>query len=212
MAITQKKYAAGIRLWHWTNMLIIGGSLLTVLLNSTLLDKHSNTDFIQQQLQSSGATLSATQAKGLANAFEDRVWDIHIYFGYFLAALLLYRFILEFFQPADQKFTNKLKLAYAYYFSSPDDEKKITRHNFLVKLAYTFFYVLLTIIVITGLSLSFGDNLRLASSISHNIKSVHGFCMYLMLAFILVHIAGVFLAERKDSKGIVSDMINGGNQ
>jgi Ni,Fe-hydrogenase I cytochrome b subunit len=35
--------------------------------------------------------------------------------------------------------------------------------------------------------------------------------MYLILAFIVVHLAGVFLAEiRKDSKGIVSDMINGG--
>jgi hypothetical protein len=27
-----------------------------------------------------------------------------------------------------------------------------------------------------------------------------------------VHIAGVFLAERKDSPGIVSDMVNGGRQ
>jgi len=30
------------------------------------------------------------------------------------------------------------------------------------------------------------------------------------LAFIIVHLAGVFLAERKNSRGIVSDMINGG--
>jgi cytochrome b len=36
--------------------------------------------------------------------------------------------------------------------------------------------------------------------------------MYLILAFIVVHLAGVFLAERKDSKGIVSDMINGGGE
>lgn len=42
------------------------------------------------------------------------------------------------------------------------------------------------------------------------IKSFHGFCMYLILIFIVVHIAGVLLAERKESKGIVSDMINGG--
>jgi cytochrome b len=35
--------------------------------------------------------------------------------------------------------------------------------------------------------------------------------MYLIIAFILVHLAGVFLAERKDEKGLVSDMINGGN-
>ena len=211
MAAT-KKNTPHIRLWHWTNALVISGSLLTVLINSTLLDKHSNTGFIQQQLQTSGTTLSAVQAKGLANAFEDKVWDIHIYFGYFLAALLLYRFIMEFFQPADQKFTKKLKRAYAYYFSSATDEKKIARHDFLVKLVYALFYILLTLIVSTGLLLTFDDNLGISRSVSHSIKSVHGFCMYLMLAFITVHIVGVFLAERKDGQGIVSDMINGGIQ
>jgi Ni/Fe-hydrogenase 1 B-type cytochrome subunit len=34
--------------------------------------------------------------------------------------------------------------------------------------------------------------------------------MYLFLVFIVVHLVGVFLAERKNSQGIVSDMINGG--
>jgi Ni,Fe-hydrogenase I cytochrome b subunit len=34
--------------------------------------------------------------------------------------------------------------------------------------------------------------------------------MYLIIAFIVVHLAGVFLAERKTDNGIVSDMINGG--
>jgi cytochrome b len=36
--------------------------------------------------------------------------------------------------------------------------------------------------------------------------------MYLVLAFIAVHLLGVFLAERNESKGIVSDMINGGRE
>ena len=44
----------------------------------------------------------------------------------------------------------------------------------------------------------------------HDVKEVHGFIMYLIIAFIVVHIAGVLLAERKNSKGITSDMINGG--
>ncbi|MGN8068828.1 hypothetical protein [Mucilaginibacter sp. 22184] len=44
----------------------------------------------------------------------------------------------------------------------------------------------------------------------HSVKEVHGFCMYLILAFIFVHLVGVFLAEHKSNKGIISDMINGG--
>jgi len=62
---------------------------------------------------------------------------------------------------------------------------------------------------VTGLCLAFEDDFAALKKI-HAIKEIHGFCMYLIIAFIVVHLAGVFLAERKDSPGIVSDMINGG--
>ena len=64
--------------------------------------------------------------------------------------------------------------------------------------------------VLTGLSLAFGRELGIPRNVSHSIKEVHGFCMYLVIAYIIVHIVGVILAERKRSSGIVSDMINGG--
>jgi Ni/Fe-hydrogenase 1 B-type cytochrome subunit len=63
--------------------------------------------------------------------------------------------------------------------------------------------------VVTGLCLVFEDDVPLLKSI-HAFRQIHSFTMYLILAFIIVHLAGVFLAERKDSAGIVSDMINGG--
>lgn len=44
----------------------------------------------------------------------------------------------------------------------------------------------------------------------HFIKEIHWFTMYLVIGFILVHIAGVLIGERKRHKGIVPDMINGG--
>lgn len=65
--------------------------------------------------------------------------------------------------------------------------------------------------VITGLSIAFDNELGLTKSFSHSLKEVHGFCMYLILGFIVLHLGGVFMAERKDKKGIVSDMIGGGN-
>ena len=73
------------------------------------------------------------------------------------------------------------------------------------------FYVLLLVIVATGLLLAFDDELGLSKATSHSVKEVHGFCMYPVLAFIAIHLVGVWMAERKaDGKGIVSDMINGG--
>jgi len=70
---------------------------------------------------------------------------------------------------------------------------------------------MLVIMVLTGLCLAFEDDVPMLKSI-HAFRQIHAFTMYLILAFITVHVVGVFLAERKDSGGIVSDMINGGKK
>lgn len=204
-----KKYSAPIRLWHWANAVVISGSLITVLINSTITDDHSISSFLKDELQKSNVSVSNDQARSVAGALSDRVWDVHVYFGYCLAALLLFRLLLEFFQLADQKVIRKIKSAYVQ-FNDIKQNRQETRHELAVKSLYAIFYVLLVIMVVTGLFLAFEDAMAPFKAIRHSVKSVHGFCMYLILGFIAVHIAGVFLAERKDNKGIVSDMINGG--
>jgi len=206
-----KKYSASLRLWHWANTIVISGSLITVLINSTLTDDHSTSSFIKDAFTKAGATVTADQAKSVAHALSDKTWDVHIYFGYALATLLLFRLILEFFQLADQKFIGKLKSAW-HQFQTIKRNREAARHELTVKAIYSVFYLLLIIMVVTGLFLAFEDALVAFKSIRHTVKSVHGFCMYLILAFIAVHLAGVFLAERKESKGLISDMINGGGE
>ncbi|WGQ10559.1 cytochrome b/b6 domain-containing protein [Pedobacter gandavensis] len=204
-----KKHSGALRLWHWLNLLVITGSLLTVLLNSTLFDVKSNTRYVQQQLQESGVSLSSAQAKGVAIGLEDQVWAIHIYVGYALAALFVFRLIAEFFQPGRQRFFSRLKSAYRTY-RTRSQKSTLALHDLTVKSLYLFFYLLLGIMTLTGLSMAFDQELGISKATSHSIKEFHGFCMYLILIFIVLHIVGVLLAERKESKGIVSDMINGG--
>lgn len=206
-----KKYSPSLRLWHWVNMIVISGSLITVLINATITDDHTSSAIIKTELQKSGATANDDQVRSAAHALSDSVWDIHKYFGYCLAGLLLFRLILEYFELADQKFMRRIKSAYMKY-NAVQKDRKTARHELVVKLIYSVFYVLLVIMVVTGLFLAFEDELRAYKAIRHSVKEVHSFCMYLVLAFITVHLAGVFLAERKDSKGIVSDMINGGSE
>ena len=203
-----KYYAASTRLWHWVNMLIISGSLITVLINATLLDR-SQRSFIKGQLLDVGASVTDKQAGSVAHGLEDQVWGIHIYFGYALAALFAFRLIAEFFLHPEQRLLPKLKKAYRYYFVLRK-ERAVAKHELAVKGLYVIFYLLLIIMVVSGLLLAFEDSTGISAAINHSIKEVHGFCMYLILAFVVIHIAGVFLAERKDGKGIVSDMINGG--
>ena len=204
-----KKYSFPLRLWHWLNAIVITGSLLTVLLNSTLLDRKNNAPFIKETLQKSGAVISDDQANSVAHDLGDKVWEIHTYFGYALVTLLVFRLVLEFFQLSDQKLIRGIKNAYQQYFITKK-QRELARHELVVKTIYAIFYLLLMIMAVTGLFLAFEDFFEPYKSIRHSVKEVHGFTMYLILGFITIHIIGVLLAERKDSKGIVSDMINGG--
>ena len=190
-----KKYSAMLRLWHWSNIVVISGSLVTVLINSTL--------FEDKILRSDNAS------KSLIEALEDKIWGVHIYFGYALAALFLFRIMLEFFQHPEERFFYHFEVAYRDYFILKHNSVS-AKHELMVRIIYLVFYGLLVIMAISGLILAFEDQLGLQKPVAHQVKEFHGFCMYLILVFILVHLTGVFIAERKNSKGIVSDMINGG--
>ncbi len=202
-----KKHSYHIRLWHWLNAIVICGSLFTVLLNSTIFDVRENANYIQDQLQKTGANVSHEQAKAVSHGMEDRIWDLHIYFGYALAALFLYRLVYGLTLKKNTGFFAKLKGTFQLYFTQ---RLKIDQYELGIRLLYLLCYVLLLLMVLTGFSVAFDEEIGLSREFSHTLKEIHGFCMYPILGFIVLHIAGVFLAERKNKKGIVSEMINGG--
>jgi thiosulfate reductase cytochrome b subunit len=168
----------------------------------------TNASLIENRLKEKGVEVSEDQARSVAFALSDKVWAVHTYLGYALAGLFLFRIILEFFELADQKLIHKIKTA-RHAFLSRQEDRISSRNEMLIKTLYAVFYVLLMVMVITGLCLAFRDNIPAIRKM-HFIKEVHGFTMYLIMAFIIVHIAGVLIGERKHHKGIVSDMINGG--
>jgi Ni/Fe-hydrogenase 1 B-type cytochrome subunit len=202
-----KKYSSGLRLWHWLSAVVISGSLLTVLANSTITDGRTNAGVIQKSFAEKNISISQDQARGAAHEISDKVWEIHTYFGYTLIALFIFRLALEFAHRADQKLIRKLKFAYVQLNGAHRNEAK---HEVVVKSLYITFYALLSIMAVTGLCMAFEDDVPALKI--HALREIHSFCMYLIIAFIIIHIAGVFLAETKDSRGIVSDMINGGGR
>ncbi|WDF54687.1 cytochrome b/b6 domain-containing protein [Mucilaginibacter sp. KACC 22063] len=204
-----KKYPRGIRLWHWLNALVISGSLITVLLNSTLLDRSNTSKVITSEAAKNGAVVSAQLSKGIAHELGDQVWNVHGYIGLILAALLIYRIIYELVQPVSQSLFKKISLA-RIGLKAGGEERQLARHELVVKLMYVGFYIVLIVMAITGCLLFFEDQLGLPKPVAHQIKEVHGALMYAVIAFIVVHIVGVILAERDRNPGIVSDMINGG--
>lgn len=204
-----KHNSAALRFWHWGNAIVISGSLITVLINSTVLKPRKSAPVVLAEIQKDNPGFTLDQARSAVGVLEDKVWDFHVYFGYGLAALLLLRILTELFDITDRKFINGFKKIW-HQFKTTKKEGQTAWHDLAVKSLYLLFYLLLVIMVVTGLCLAFDDTLNFPKSLQHSIKSVHGFCMYPILGFIVIHVAGVFLAERKDAKGIVSDMINGG--
>ncbi|TWI94777.1 Ni,Fe-hydrogenase I cytochrome b subunit [Mucilaginibacter frigoritolerans] len=203
-----KKYSPSIRLWHWSNAVIITGSLLTVLVNSTVLKPWANARLISDKLKEKGINVSDDQTRSAAFVLSDKVWAIHTYLGYVLVALLVFRIVIELFGLADKTLIGKIKAAKRSFLSTKEN-RIANRNEMLIKMLYILFYILLILMAITGLALAFSDNIPALKQM-HFIREVHEFTMYLVLGFIIIHIVGICIGERKRHKGIVSDMINGG--
>lgn len=205
----KKQYTSSLRLWHWLSALAITALLITVLINSTLLESERSDKSAPSIIGRNGIAVSPEQTAVVQHDLREQIWHLHTYIGYGLAALFLFRILLEFFEAADKRLINKIKKAYSLYFVIKK-ERELALHEFFVKMLYTIFYIILGVSVITGLCLAFRNDFAVIKA-ARWIKEVHEINMYLIIGFILVHLAGVYLAERnKDSKGIVSDMINGG--
>jgi|SRR6185312_15461788 len=204
------KHSVSLRIWHWSTFIIILGSLVTVLFAKTLFSAKDNASLVQQNLQKDNITVSSDQAKSVAHDFNDLIWHWHIYIGYVLAALLGFRILFEFFQPKEQKVIPILKNSLKYL-RMPGADKKETKHYIIVRCLYLFFYFSLLVQASTGLFMVYSDDVPGLKNIRHTAKDIHNIFMWVIISYIVIHISGVIIAELgKKDKGIVSDMIHGG--
>lgn len=203
-----QQHSAQLRIWHWLIFLFISASIVTVFLNSTLLSPRENVKLVQDQLQRKGIAVSVEQAFAVSHEYEDKMWELHKFIGFGIAFLLLARVAIEFTQPEDEKLTNRLKKVQEL--RATDDLNRAKYNHYLkVKMGYSLFFLLLFCMTLTGLGLAFGRDLGFSRGIHEVIKNVHAIIQFLLYAFIVVHLAGVILAENGKIKGIVSGMIHG---
>jgi len=208
LTIFHQKHSVAIRIWHWVLFLFISGSMITVLLASTLLDPHTNVGMIQEQLNKKGVIVTEEQAFAVTHKYEDLIWEIHKWIGIGLVILLLARMVIEFAVPADQKIRNRIKNAIGLY-NKFDKKQGEYLHYLSVKRVYMIFYLLLFCMSFTGLGLAFGHELHLSRPTHHFLKTIHNLGQYGMYAFVFIHLCGVIIAENNKIKGIVSGMIHG---
>ena len=203
-----QKHSALIRIWHWLTFLVIAGSILTVLINSTMLNPRDNIGLVQNQLKAKGVTVTEEQAFAVSHEYEDKMWDVHKLLGFGLAFLLVSRVLIELTLPGEEKIRTRIKTAIGLV--KLNDENKVEyRHYMNVKRVYLLFYLILLLMVLTGLGLAFGRDLGFTRELHNTVKTVHSILQYCMYAFVFIHLCGVIIAENGKFKGIVSGMING---
>lgn len=203
-----QQHSAMIRVWHWLTFIILSASIITVLLNSTLMNPRENISLVQEQLKEKGVTVTKDQAFAVTHEYEDKIWDVHKWLGYGLSFLLLSRILIEIVQPREERLRLRIKNAIGLY-KQNDATKPEYGHYIGVKWGYLFFYTLLLYMAVTGLGLAFGREVPFLGKIHRDLKEIHSFGQYLMYAFIFVHLCGVIISDNKNAKGIVSGMING---
>ena len=192
-----KKWSLNFRLWHWIHATVVLGLLGTVFLRKTFLSWRANSEILTTKLSSIDISVTADQAKMLAKSIRTPMWEWHILLGYALAALVVWRVALF--------FTDSGKQNYIHL-------KEENFHKKMVKLGYIGIYATLFFMSVSGLTIHFYELLTLTKDTAHNIKDIHELVFNVLLVFVPLHIAGVFVAENRDEKGILSDMVNGGEE
>jgi cytochrome b561 len=186
------KYSASFRLWHWLNAIVVLGLLGTVFLRKTFLSWRTNSELIMTKLSEFGVQITNDQAVSIAKSIRAGMWEWHIILGYALAFLVLYRIYLYFTNAkTKEKFSN------------------LSLHKKGVEVLYYVLYTTLFFMTLSGLFLVFYKDLGFSKDFAHTVKEIHELVFNFIMYFVILHIGGVVLAELKDEKGIISNMISG---
>ena len=204
---SNQRNSLAIRVWHWLTVIGFTASLITVLLGSTLFKTRYNISTVTDEISAKGGSVTSDQARSVAHAFSDKLWDTHKIIGYVLCFLLLSRLFIELGQKTDEKLLNRIHKALNFRTSNEKDIME-RNHYVLVKRGYLVFYGLFFCMAITGLILAFED-VDFLKPFHKTASNLHSFFQWGIYAYILLHLIGVVRADLKKNKGIVSGMIHG---
>ncbi|TYB76312.1 cytochrome b/b6 domain-containing protein [Bizionia myxarmorum] len=184
-----KSYSKIYRIIHWSIAISFMLLLITIFLRLTWMNKYNVAAIIQDYLIGTGQTLSEDQLITLAKKIRKPMWDWHIYIGYVLVGLFSIRFILPAF--------GKMRL------QSPFDKTLSTKIKFQ-RWIYIIFYICVLSSLVTGLIIELGPK-----EFKIPMENIHVLGIYYLIAFIVIHLAGILIAEFTNEKGIISRIISG---
>lgn len=205
----QEKHPLLIRVWHILFFLFVLSTIIVVIFAEQVFDTRANAPSVMEEAMDRGVELNEKQARGIAHYFSEKLWVIHTYIGYGITFLLICRLLIEFLVSREHRFWKRLMQALRL---KPDTDlaRKDRRHYLFVRFTYVVFYILILVMSCTGLGLAFED-MEFFDKIHRPLKEIHEIGQWGIFAFVILHLAGVLIADfSKDKHGIISYMIGGG--
>ncbi|WP_426063321.1 cytochrome b/b6 domain-containing protein [Flavobacterium sp. DSP2-3-1] len=184
-----REYSAIYRIMHWSIAICMTLLLVTIFLRLTWMNKNNVALIIQDYLATTDQKLTQDQLITLAKKIRKPMWDWHIYIGYALVGLYSIRIALPFF--------GKMK------FSNPFNKDLGNKEKFQYW-TYLIFYVCVVISLITGLIIVLGPK-----NLKEPMEEIHVLSIYYLLAFIVIHLSGVFFSELTTQQGLISRIVSG---
>jgi cytochrome b561 len=184
-----REYSAIYRIMHWSIAICMTLLLVTIFLRLTWMNKNNVALIIQDYLATTDQKLTQDQLITLAKKIRKPMWDWHIYIGYALVGLYSIRIALPFF--------GQMK------FSNPFNKDLGIKEKFQYW-TYLIFYVCVAISLITGLIIVLGPK-----NLKEPMEEIHVLSIYYLLAFIVIHLSGVFFSELTTQQGLISRIVSG---
>lgn len=184
-----REYSAIYRIMHWSIAICMTLLLVTIFLRLTWMNKNNVALIIQDYLATTDQKLTQDQLITLAKKIRKPMWDWHIYIGYALVGLYTIRMALPFF--------GQMK------FSNPFNKDLGIKEKFQYW-TYLIFYVCVAISLITGLIIVLGPK-----NLKEPMEEIHVLSIYYLLAFIVIHLSGVFFSELTTQQGLISRIVSG---
>ena len=184
-----REYSAIYRVMHWSIAICMTLLLITIFLRLTWMNKNNVALIIQDYLATTDQKLTQDQLITLAKKIRKPMWDWHIYIGYALVGLYSIRIALPFF--------GQMK------FSNPFNKDLGIKEKFQYG-TYLIFYVCVAISLITGLIIVLGPK-----NLKEPMEEIHVLSIYYLLAFIVIHLSGVFYSELTTQQGLISRIVSG---
>ncbi|MGS0747020.1 cytochrome b/b6 domain-containing protein [Halpernia sp. GG3] len=186
-----KKYTVAHRLLHWILSLGMLVTFITGFLRMNWMSKQAVSTAVTKNLTISNLNLDKLGFGVIFHSLLEPMFKWHVYFAYVITFAFIARIIymivkgIKFPNPFSKINTNKEKF-----------------QGFV----YLAFYMLIGLQIITGAILKFDLG---SESLINLSETVHKFAVYWTPIFILLHFAGIAIAENTNKKGITSKMIGG---